>query len=285
MTADAVRVGADWLALREPADAAARAAGLVAPLRAWAPAAGPWVIHDLGCGTGGMGRWLAGRLPGRQHWIGHDRDPDLLEIAAASRPGPAADGAPVSVEVRQSDITELGPEDVAGATVITASALLDLLTAAELGGLIALGAATGCPMLLTLSVVGRVDLTPADPLDARMAAAFDAHQRRPTTRGPLLGPDAVAFAADGFGRRGADVLVRPSPWRLGAAQAGLAAEWLAGWAGAAAEQDAGLAADAAAYARRRLAQVRAGALAVTVHHADLLALPRHPPPGPGAVPC
>lgn len=285
MTAEPVRVGADWLALREPADAAARAASLVALLRARGPAAGPWVIHDLGCGTGGMGRWLAPQLPGRQHWIGHDRDPDLLEIAAADLPGPAADGAAVTVEVRRSDLTRLGPGDVAGATLVTASALLDLLTADELDGLIALGSAARCPILMTLSVVGRVDLTPADPLDARMAAAFDAHQRRPTTRGPLLGPDAVAVAAHAFGRRAADVLVRPSPWRLGAAQAGLAAEWLAGWVAAATEQDAGLAADAADYVRRRLAQARAGALAVTVHHADLLAVPRHLPAKPGAVPC
>ena len=73
-------------------------------------------------------------------------------------------------------------------------------------------------MLLALSVVGRVELAPADPLDSRVAAAFDAHQRRMTADGRLLGPDAVAAAADGFRRRGAEVLVRPSPWRLGAAR-------------------------------------------------------------------
>jgi hypothetical protein len=33
-----------------------------------APATGRWVIHDLGCGTGAMGRWLAPVLPGPQHW-------------------------------------------------------------------------------------------------------------------------------------------------------------------------------------------------------------------------
>ena len=54
-----------------------------------------------------------------------------------------------------------------------------------------------CPVLLTLSVAGRVELAPADPLDARVAAAFDAHQRRATRRGRLLGPDAVEAAADG----------------------------------------------------------------------------------------
>ena len=113
-------------------------------------------------------------------------------------------------------------------------------------------------MLLTLSVVGRVDLAPADPLDARVAAAFDAHQRRTTEGGRLLGPDAVAAAVEGFRRLGAEVLVRPSPWRLGAAEADLAAEWLTGWVGAACEQEVELAAEADAYARRRLAEAQPG---------------------------
>jgi hypothetical protein len=128
-------------------------------------------------------------------------------------------------------------------------------------------------VLLTLSVVGRVDLAPADPLDSRVAAAFDAHQRRMTVGGRLLGPDAVEAVAEGFRRLAAEVLVRPSPWRLGAAEAGLAAEWFTGWVGAACEQEAQLAAQTDAYSRRRLAEVRAGQLAVAVGHADLLVLP------------
>ncbi len=111
-----------------------------------------------------------------------------------------------------------------------------MLTEDELAGLVTVCAGAGCPILLTLSVVGRVGLTPADPLDRRVAAAFDAHQRRATERGRLLGPDAVALAVEEFGRLGAEVLVRPSPWRLGARQADLAAEWFTGWVGAACEQ-------------------------------------------------
>jgi Methyltransferase small domain len=265
-----VRVSSEWLALRESADAAARAPDLVEHL----PATARHVIHDLGAGTGAMGRWLAPLLPGPQHWVVHDRDADLLELAAADLPGPAADGAAVTVEARQSDITRLGPDELADATLITASALLDMLTAEELARLVSVGAGAGCPLLLTLSVAGRVDLTPADPLDARVAAAFDAHQRRATERGRLLGPDAVAVAVEAFGRFGAEVLVRPSPWRLGAVEAGLAAEWFAGWVRAACEQEVELAAEAEAYARRRLAEVAAGQLSVTVDHADLLVLPR-----------
>lgn len=274
MIIDGVRVSRGWLALRESADAAARAPDLVAQLGRHLPASGRLVIHDLGGGTGAMGRWLAPLLPGLQHWVVHDRDADLLEVAAADLPGAAADGSEVTVEPRQSDITRLHSGDLAGAALITASALLDLLREDELAGVATVCAAEGCPVLLTLSVVGRVDLTPVDPLDSRVAAAFDAHQRRATTAGHLLGPDAVAVAVERFSRLGAEVSIRPSPWRLGSFQADLAAEWLAGWVGAACEQDPELAAEIDGYARRRLAQATAGELAVTVDHADLLILPR-----------
>jgi len=262
------RVSSRWLALREPADAEARSLDLVERLACHLPATGAQVIHDLGCGTGAMGRWLAPRLPGPQHWVLQDRDADLLDVAVADVP------AGVTVEARRSDIVRLQPGDLAGATLITASALLDMLKAKELAALVAACSGAGCPVLLTLSVVGRVDLIPADPLDRRVAAAFDAHQRRMTERGRSLGPDAVAVAVGEFRRLRADVLVRPSPWRLGRAHADLAAEWFTGWVAAACEQQAELAAETGEYARRRLAQARAGQLAVTVDHADLLVLPR-----------
>jgi hypothetical protein len=273
MTVEAIRVSPDWLELREGADAAARARELVEHLRRRLPAGDPSVIHDLGCGSGAMGRWLAPLLAGPQRWVLHDRDPDLLALAEADVPGRAADGAAVAVETRLSDVTQLGGDDLAEATLVTASALLDLLTEDELAGLIRACAAAGCPVLFTLSVTGRVQLASADRLDVRVAAAFNTHQRRMTPRGRLLGPDAVAAAVEGFRRLGAEVIVRPSPWRLGAGEAGLAVEWFTGWVGAACEQDGVLAADADLYRRRRLREAEAGRLVVTVGHADLLVLP------------
>ncbi len=273
MSAGETRVSPGWLALREPADAEARACELAEALERALPASGPRVVHDLGCGTGAMGRWLAPLLTGPQRWVLHDRDADLLELAAVGVPGPAADGAPVIVEARHADIARMEARDLDGATLITASALLDLLTADELEGLADLCAGAGCPILLTLSVVGSVEIVPPDPLDRRVVAAFDAHQRRATERGRLLGPDAVDFAVEALGRGGAEVLVRPSPWRLGPAHSALAAEWFTGWVGAACEQEIELAGRCEPYAHRRLEQAGAGELAVTVGHADLLVLP------------
>jgi ubiquinone/menaquinone biosynthesis C-methylase UbiE len=146
----------EWLSLREEADAEARAVSLLEPLRAHLT--GPLVVRDLGCGTGSMGRWLAPRLPNPQHWILTDRDPALLDRAARSQPVPA-------VAVLR-DITELTVADLGGTTLVTGSALLDLLTAGEVDELAGTCVAAGCPALLTLSVVGRVELTPADPLDS-----------------------------------------------------------------------------------------------------------------------
>jgi hypothetical protein len=201
----------------------------------------------------------------------YDRDPDLLEHAAATMTGSAADGAPVTVETRQRDITRLTADDLQGPSLITASALLDMFTAQEVERVVATCAGAGCPTLLTISVLGRVELTPPDPLDAEIAEAFNAHQRRTAGGRTLLGPDAVDATVDAFRRHGMGVLVRSSPWRLGADQAELAAEWFRGWLAAACEQRPELASPVAAYARRRLAAAAAGQLGVVVQHSDLLA--------------
>jgi hypothetical protein len=262
MSATVGAVSPEWLALRDAADAEARSAELAGCLARHLAAAGRLVIHDLGAGSGAMGRWLAPRLGVPQHWVVHDRDPNLLELAVAGPPG-----APlVTVEARRSDVTRLTPDDLAGASLVTASALLDLLTAEELARL--LRACSGRPLLVALTVVGRVSLAPADPLDAHVGAAFNDHQRR----GGRLGPDAIAAAVAELRPTGAEVVVRPSPWRLGAAHADLTAEWLDGWVAAACEQEPALAPEAGAYLDERLAQAAAGELAVTVDHADLLVL-------------
>jgi hypothetical protein len=269
MTVEQIRVSSEWLELRESADAAARERDLVEHVRRRLPTGGTLVVHDLACGSGSMGRWLAPLLPGPQRWILYDRDPDLLALAAAGAP----DGADVVVETRLADVTRLGGDELAGASLITASALLDLFTEAELASLVAVCVGAGCPVLFALSVTGHVRLQPADPFDLRVAAAFNAHQRRMTPRGRLLGPDAVDAAVRECRRLGAEVVVRPSRWRLRADEPGLIAEWLDGWFGAACAQDPRLVAEAGAYRLRRLSEVEDRGLAVTVDHADLLVLP------------
>ncbi|WP_425953762.1 class I SAM-dependent methyltransferase [Xylanimonas sp. McL0601] len=262
-----------WLKLREPADAAARSEELVAQVRA-SMAPGRLVVHDLGCGTGSMARWLAPRLAAPQHWVLYDRDDELLQLAAANPLGSSPGGDPITVETRWSEITRLKRDALAGADLVTASALLDVFTADELERFVTTCVEAGCPTLVALTVTGRVELWPSDPLDAPVTDAFNAHQQRRTDRGDLIGPAAVSAADAAFRKAGADVTMRPSPWRLGQADATLVTEWFTGWVGAAVEQRPELAVQAKPYAERRLAEIAAGRLSVTVHHKDLLARPR-----------
>ncbi|MEJ2868169.1 methyltransferase domain-containing protein [Actinomycetospora sp. OC33-EN08] len=242
----------DWLALREPADHAARSTALAADLDRRLGGRDTVVVRDLGCGTGSMGRWLAPRLHAPQQWFVHDRDADLARRAAAALPAPAT---PVVGDVLEADL--------AGTDVVVCSALLDLLTAEGIARLAEACAAAGAAVLWTLTVAGRVVLDPVDVRDARIAAAFDAHQRRDG----LAGPDAPDLAVAALERAGYAVRREASPWRLAAGEP-LAEEWLRGWLDAAAEHDPAL--DADDYLRGRLAEP----FTVEVGHADVLGLPR-----------
>ncbi|WP_338751866.1 class I SAM-dependent methyltransferase [Janibacter alittae] len=273
MTEEVARADADWLALREPADAAARSVQLVNALRPHLPTDG-LVIHDFGCGTGSMSRWLAPQLSGPQHWVGYERDEDLLTRATAAPPPLSRDGQAITTEWRLREITRLPPSDLTGASLVTASALLDMMTREEIERMVASIAGAGCPALITLSVVGQVKLAPAHPLDGRITAAFNDHQMRETGHGQLLGPGAVDVAAAEFLHAGYTVQLAPSPWQVDSRDTVLLESWLTGWVGAACEQDSTLQSEGSDYLGLRKEQVEGGQLAATVHHRDLFFLPR-----------
>ena len=216
--AGVARCAPDWLALREDADAAARAPELVPPLRAHlAPAVTGW-----SCATSAAApaRWPAGSpagCPARSTGCCTTGTPRCSSRATQDLPGTGrgrqpGHGGGAAGRPHRGSARETSP----ARRWSTTSALLDLLTAEEVDGIAAACAEAGCRRAADLSVVGRVVLTPADPLDARFAAAFDAHQRRSTGGRRLLGPDAGTAVADAFARRGAAVTTAPSPWRLGA---------------------------------------------------------------------
>src|SRR3989442_11585584 len=74
----------DWLALREPADVAARSAALTRAVVAKLPRDRPLRAVDLGTGTGSNVRYLARHLPSdEQQWLLVDHDSSLLAEAAA----------------------------------------------------------------------------------------------------------------------------------------------------------------------------------------------------------
>lgn len=265
-----IPVSADWLTLREDADAASRSRRLA--VEAGRMLRPPLVVHDLGTGTGSMVRWCAPLLPGPQTWVLHDWNDELLE-RAASAAALDGDGGPVTVATRPSELGRLRGGDLEGASLVTASALLDVLSADEIAAIVSACVEARAPALFALSVTGRVTLDPVDPGDRVFEAAFNADQRRTVDDRKLLGPDAATTVADLFRAAGWSVRVKDSPWRLGLGDEALIAEWLDGWLAAAVAQRPALREWAAEYARVRVAQLTAAILHVTVHHVDLLAWP------------
>jgi SAM-dependent methyltransferase len=247
-----------WLALREPADAAARDPGLLeAAIAHLAGEAAPRVL-DLGCGSGATCRAFAGR-PRGVRWRLVDNDPVLL--AAASR----ACGA--GVEVVRQDLADIERLPLEGVRLVTASALLDLCSRAWIGALASRLAAAEIGVYAALSYDGRLRWEPAAEGDAAVVTAFNRHQRRDKGLGPALGPEGAASLAAELGRRGYRVGTAPSPWRLGPAEAALQRAMIDGVARAAGEVE--LAAGGWAQARR----AASGASTCIVGHLDVLALP------------
>jgi len=286
---------ADWLALREPFDRRARAAAidafaLPALAQRWRAAhggAGPSVL-DLACGSGANFRALAPRLGPGQRWRLVDHDPALLAavpgaLAAwaehqgytlrgigADAIGVEGPGFGAEVMLEALDLAhDLHRLELADTHLVTASALLDLVSAAWLEALVGHARDAQTAMLFALSVDGRVGWTPADPADAAIDRLFAAHQRRDKGFGPALGAQAPAVAGRLMGDAGYVVQQVSSDWVIEGDDAMLAA-MVDGMAQAAREQ-AG-AADRAlvdAWQARRHAMRRSTCL--NVGHIDLFA--------------
>lgn len=251
----------DWLALREPADRRARDEALA---RRAAAAAGPDpLIVDLGCGTGATWRALSPFLPDGARWRFVDNDPELLKMAVAA----AGDAA----EPVEADIADLAALPLDGATLVTASALLDLVSESWLDGLVA---RIDVPFYAALSYCGTMLWTPDNPLDDTVTRFFNRHQHGDKGLGSALGPEAADYAASVFAKAGFEVHQADSPWRLGPAMATLQRELTDGIAAAAAEAGIG---DAEAWGRHR--HEVAGRSYCEIGHRDLLVLPPSPATG------
>lgn len=242
---------AGWLSLREPADHAARDAAL---LHKAALAAGERaVVVDLGCGTGSTRRAFGGMLRGAT-WRMVDADPALLALAGG--------------EGFALDLNRIDDLPLEGATLVTASALIDLCSAAWIDALVARLAAGHLPFYAALSYDGIMGWTPPHPSDAGVTEAFNRHQGGDKGFGPALGPRAAEYAAQALRGAGYRVETALSPWRLGPAQAALQRDLLGGIAQAAAEAGA---TGTDGWLAARIAAL--GGAACRIGHVDLLALP------------
>lgn len=283
----------DWLALREDADLAARArAARALGLRRWAARrrVGGRVLQvvDLACGSGANLRALAPLLGGAQRWHVLDQDEALLSAWPRRLAGWAASlgadwrergeeivvtgpGFEARVQRSRADLSTGGLPgvEIPPGALLTASALLDLVSEPWLRALVARCADARASALFALTVDGRISWTPPDPWDAQAVARFSAHQRRDKGFGPALGPHAARRAATLF--HGAAFRVRRSrsDWLLGPGP--LQAAIVRGMADAAIEQDPACEGVAADWLARRAAPHAAARL--RVGHIDLLAVP------------
>ncbi|HEY4212652.1 MAG TPA: class I SAM-dependent methyltransferase [Steroidobacteraceae bacterium] len=270
----------EWLALREPADTAARSTAVVDRLAALLRARPLSRFVDLGCGTGANPRYLQARTSGAQQWTLVDSDEGLLAHARTRM---------AHVETRQIDLASgLDSLPLEEGGVVTASALLDLVSADWLRRLLARCHASRSILLFALSYDGRIELSPREADDDWIRDLVNRHQRTDKGFGPALGPAATDFARTCLEELNYRVEVAPSDWVLGAADARIQEELLKGWAAAAAEVAAGetsaieMAGDDRASAARvrcdrwlttRLAHLSRGVSGVRVGHQDLIAWP------------
>ena len=307
---------ADWLALREPFDHRARA--MAWPALDIGAHAARWraaqshdrvlTVIDLACGSGANLRALAPRITGPQRWQLIDHDAALLAAVPrtltrwarehgyrttttpGSRTALHVEGADFSVELvtEQADLA-LGLDGVGWrqAHLITASALLDLVSAAWLAALVSAARERSAALLFALCVDGRTAWEPVDPGDAEIHRLFSLHQRRDKGfGGPALGPAAVPQACGLLAQAGYTVLQARSDWDLAGPDApAIVTAMIEGMAAAATEQEPEAGAAVRQWKTRRMALAAVGRL--SVGHADIMALPamaRGPGPTAGRAP-
>jgi SAM-dependent methyltransferase len=272
----------DWLAVREPADHAARSQALLAEAAAWMSVRSCCRIVDLGAGTGSNLRWTAPRLAAAQDWHLVDHDARLLERARRDAPAATPEGRPIRLRLHRLDLSDLSPALIEGADLVTASALFDLFSAASVDRLAGMLADTRAAGLFALTVDGRrgfcdVDGRPIeDATDAAAAALFNRHQRRDKGLGGALGPEAAHALPRALRAAGLRVRTARSDWYLPAGEArtiGLGRRFLDDWRAAASAADDAASAWLESWWRRRRDALDAGRIGLQVGHVDVLAIP------------
>lgn len=271
---------ADWLALREPADHRARNREILAQVQARFAGQAEVSVLDLGCGTGSNLRALAPVLPKTQHWTLVDYDPALLSAAGtrlsvwADRARSQGDELVLEHDGRQLQVrfvrvdlaANLEQVLAAGADLVTAAALFDLVSRSWIERLAPAVTASGATFYAALTYNGEETWGPPHSGDRAMAHAFQAHQGGDKGFGPSAGPQAGALLQAAFEGLGYHVVARDSPWRLGREDAELMYQLAAGVAQAV--RETGLVPEPAIadWVRNRIA-----AASCTVGHTDLLA--------------
>lgn len=281
---------AQWLSLREPFDVSARSTSLVAALRENLPrsnAAAPLTIVDLGAGAGSNLRFLAPLLGGAQRWRLADHDSALLDAAlAATQAWALAQGASVQrvgshltvraagfaceVDCERVDLADLAVVEFPSGGLVTAAALLDLVSHDWLEALAGRCRTASAAVCFALTYDGRTTTGPGEPEDTTVLGMFNRHQLFDKGFGPALGMRAASVAEAVFEGHGYELGVATSDWVIKREAHAMQLALLDGWLSAALEiaPDSRLA--LTSWHERRRAHVLAGRSELSVGHVDLV---------------
>jgi hypothetical protein len=292
---------ADWLALREPFDSAARDRDLAQrfaaaleqqSLRHKKPLK---KLVDLGAGTGANFRFLAPLIGGNQDWLLIDHDPLLLAAQSEAIRSWAADagwhceandgGISVHADTgcwrlhgQSLDLASaLETLDLSTVDGVTTTAFLDLVSAPWLTRLAKWLATEHCPLLATLTVDGRRVWQPALDSDAVIDRTFRNHQASDKGFGAAVGNTAAHYLAERLAEFGYATAIACSDWQIGAEHPEMLmqmASEAAEVATAVAATDASTANAVVDWLNARSARIASGNAALTVGHCDLLGLAR-----------
>lgn len=259
----------DWLDLREVADRRARDNTLRDQAIQWLEADKNPVMVDLGAGTGSTLRALTAPNQQALTWRLVDNDTALLDEAQRRH------GETHRIEACIADLASLPTLPLAGARLVTASALFDLVSESFLDALATQLQAQNqrhpVGLYAALNYDGTTSWTPRHPLDDVVLAAFNLDQRTDKGFGLALGPDSAAVMQRRFTQAGFRVYSADSPWVLDGADQAMLAALITGIASAVAHHPNIEASALEDWVQFRLANADSGTC--IVGHSDVLALP------------
>lgn len=263
----------DWLSLREPADHQARSEALLQSLTHWLAKQQLQTLRviDFGSGRGSNMQYLAPKLPLLQQWLLLDHDAALLAQAQQrALPHHVNQLGCAQVDLRHPESWQ---PQCTQAELITASALIDIVSQPWLHSWVAWGAQLGHAFLVTLSVDGLWRCSPEHPDDDWIRGLFNAHQQAMGAFGLSLGPAATELLAQLLRAHQYQVELATSPWRLDHTQTALQTQLLQGWVQASSEQAPTERRRIMLWQQARQSWIDRNESFLEVGHNDLVALP------------
>ena len=280
-----------WLEARFAFDAAAFHSGCFEAFEAQLAALPTKRIADMGAGLGANIRHLAPRLRGPQSWTLVDTDAAILEesITALAAWGTErgwhlegrgetsvsfdCGGDSIEVETVCASLLEVERTVLSRVDAVTANAVFDLLTAAELEAFVGTLARCGLPLFATLNYTGMA-LSPSTPQDLSWIEAYESHMRR-SRGGRALGPDCARALLAQLGAQGFATTSGPSQWKISGRDQQMVTHLLDFMQGSVPQVLSGASARAGfeSWLRARRGSTAKRQLSATVDHLDIFASP------------